>query len=63
MTASYKEHADKIGTTIKHRVGELIIDVRILDIKQAWGQVKYQITPVKGSGAVWIVVPGVNGCK
>ena len=52
-----QEHMKQIGKTIQHTLGGLIIDVEIIDVKTSWGQVKYQITPVSGSGTVWIVAP------
>lgn len=51
------EHTEKIGTIITVRLGKLWVDVKILDVRPSFGRVDYQITPVKGSGTVWIEAP------
>jgi hypothetical protein len=52
-----KDHFKNVGETISVPMAGLTVDVKVMDIKQSWGQVKYQITPVSGEGEVWIVAP------
>jgi len=32
----------------------LIVEVTVLDVKISWGKERYQITPVAGSGEIWV---------
>lgn len=34
-------------------VGDMDVDVRVLDIRTSYGQVQYEVTPVAGFGKVW----------
>lgn len=43
-----------IGAQGSITVGELHIDVRVLDVKQSYGKVRYLIQPVAGSGQQWM---------
>lgn len=54
------DHCKKVGSTIQHKMNGLTIDVTIEDVKLSWGQVKYSIKPVSGSGSIWIVAPEEN---
>jgi hypothetical protein len=58
MTA--KQQAELIGKT-GHIITEsrrdsvgLSVDVRIVDVRQAYGKTQFQITPLSGNGLVWI---------
>lgn len=33
---------------------QLLVNVRITDVRVAFGKVQYQITPLSGNGLVWI---------
>lgn len=44
---------------IKNKTGTiwingLSIEVTILDIREVWGTIHYLITPIDGSGSVWV---------
>lgn len=49
-----KEYLDKIGRRGEISLGQLRIIVTILDVKQAWGQIRWLVSPVEGSGAQWV---------
>lgn len=52
MTAA--QMAVLIGQTVDLAQDSLIFPVRILDVKQRWGQVRALITPVAGAGESWV---------
>ena len=43
-----------IGNIIQYKLGGFVIDVKILNVKQSFGNFRYLITPAIGSGEVWI---------
>ena len=43
-----------IGAQGSITVGELHIDVRVLDVKQSYGKVRYLVQPIAGSGQQWM---------
>lgn len=49
-----RELSQRIGQTATYRVGDMQIDVEVLDIKYTWGQVRYLITPTAGYGNQWV---------
>ena len=51
---SVKELMTKIGKSGVVKVGGLSVEVTIVDIKTEFGRERYLVTPVKGSGEVWI---------
>ena len=36
------------------RCESLLVTCRILDIKQAYGRMRFQVSPVNGSGSMWV---------
>jgi hypothetical protein len=52
MTIS--QHVNQIGNTGSILADGLTVQVRITDVKQAYGVVRYAVTPVAGSGSVWV---------
>lgn len=44
-------YVGKIGTIFAKG---LTIEVNIMDVKEAYGNVRYKVTPVAGSGEVWV---------
>lgn len=48
-----------IGQTVNYRVGEMMVQVRVSDVKTVWGQLRVQITPLMGSGSQWVNVESV----
>jgi len=51
MKALIDKYVGKKGTI---SAGGLTIEVEILDVKLAWGQERYEVQPVAGSGKVWV---------
>ena len=43
-----------IGQTAQIKEKELLIDIEIIDFKQSWGKNRYLITPIAGSGEIWV---------
>lgn len=37
-----------------HGSGDMVFQVRITDVKTAYGRLRYQITPLVGTGTAWI---------
>lgn len=48
------QEIEKIGTTVSISLNGLNVEVKILDVKQSYGKVRYLVTPVAGSGQVWV---------
>ncbi len=34
--------------------GGMQVEVIVLDLKQSWGKLRYQISPISGSGDIWV---------
>lgn len=49
-----KEHLKAVGQFADIPLNGLRVTVEILDVKNSWGTIRYQVTPVSGSGAIWI---------
>jgi hypothetical protein len=49
-----KEMATFIGREAQWKTNGLSISVTVVDVKQAWGKLRYQISPVSGNGATWV---------
>ena len=43
-----------VNQKVHIRLGGLTVAVVILDIKEAWGKTRYQVSPVAGKGEVWV---------
>jgi hypothetical protein len=43
-----------IGQTATIRLSGLTIAVRIIDIKETWGRTRYLVTPIAGSGEIFV---------
>ncbi len=52
MTA--KEASKIIGQHATYRTGSLFFRVEVTDIKVAYGRIRYQITPLRGTGESWV---------
>ena len=52
MTA--KEAAKLIGTTALYDVSTMRVQVKIVDIRTAYGRTDYRIEPVAGVGGMWV---------
>lgn len=48
------QHVSFIGCTADIESAGLTIRVNITDVKQAYGVVRYSVTPVAGSGSQWV---------
>lgn len=56
-----EQHHGHIGTlTLKREYPGLEIEVQILDEKHVYGQRRYQVTPIAGSGTVWVLATKVH---
>lgn len=40
--------------------GGLTVNVRITDVKQSYGVIRYQVTPISGFGSIWVDATRVN---
>jgi len=45
---------ENIGKTVAVELGNLIVYIKILDHKVSYGRHRWFVTPVAGSGEVWI---------
>jgi hypothetical protein len=50
-TLALSQAIGKLGTLASDK---LYFDVRIIDAKLAYGNLRYQVTPVSGTGSVWV---------
>jgi hypothetical protein len=51
---SLADLARLIGQTVNIRVEQFTVPVTVSDAKVAYGNVRYLVTPVGGSGTVWV---------
>jgi len=52
MKVSDVQHLkNKTGSIL---IGGMYVEVQILDIRETWGNVQYLISPVTGSGSIWV---------
>lgn len=51
---SIKEMAENIGREGAITMDGVRVYVRILDVKQAYGNLRYLITPLEGIGQTWV---------
>ena len=49
-----KEITQYVGKTGNVLLGGLTVAVKIKDVKNSYGRIRYLITPVTGSGEVWV---------
>lgn len=52
---SVAELMKDIGKTVLVRDGEIQYEVKIVDVKTAYGQIRYLVRPVAGSGEKWVM--------
>lgn len=43
-----------IGRPADVDLNGMIVRVRISDVKSSYGNIRYQVTPLSGSGSVWV---------
>lgn len=41
-----------VGKEVHTNLGGVMVKVKVLDIKQVWGKLRYVITPVAGHGTI-----------
>lgn len=51
MKNEVQQFVGKKGTIL---VGGLMVGVRITDVKMAWGKLRFEVSPLAGSGSVWV---------
>ena len=49
-----KEYLKFIGKTSIYHCNDLLIPVKITDVKQVYGNIHFEIEPVSGKGSVWV---------
>lgn len=45
--------AARIGSTASLRTSDFVVAVTVINVKQAYGNVRYLVTPVAGAGETW----------
>ena len=51
MKELFEKYIDKIANI---RLGGLIVNVKVLDIKTGWGKTRFLVQPVEGAGQIWV---------
>jgi hypothetical protein len=51
---SISEMAKMIDKTMLYRLNGLEFSVRVIDMKQAYGVARAEITPIGGNGRIWV---------
>ena len=54
MTITAKDMIHAMNSEALYVTGGLSVDVRIVDVKQTYGRICYQIVPVQGMGEKWV---------
>jgi uncharacterized protein (AIM24 family) len=49
-----KETIALLGRTVVVQFGGVNVNCKILDVKTVWGQERWQVEPLSGSGQVWV---------
>ena len=55
-----KEYLNFIGKTSVYPINSLAIQVKITDVKQVYGNIHFEITPISGRGSVWVRDDSLN---
>jgi len=50
-----KEVINKLNKTAMYDMNGLKIEVTTIDFKTAWGNTRFLITPVAGTGEIWVL--------
>lgn len=56
-TSVLSGYLGKVGTVW---VGNMKVNVKVVDVKQSYGCLRYQVSPVDGSGATWMDAGSVS---
>ena len=50
-----KELVEKyVGKGAMIKLGGLVVNVIIEDVRQSWGRVRFQVSPISGHGSIWV---------
>lgn len=49
-----KEMMKFIGKEVSYNIHGLTVQVKVIDIRQAYGRIDYRITPINGKGNIWV---------
>jgi hypothetical protein len=50
-----KKEMENVGKLAEIKFNGMVFDVEIIDFKEAYGTVRYQVKPVKGKGTAWMI--------
>jgi hypothetical protein len=56
-----KEASEVIGRTFEVRAGEFGVLATVQDVKVSFGKIRFQVSPLAGSGSAWIEVDRIIG--
>ena len=51
---SIMEIADRVGKQAAYNINGINVDIKIIDIRQVYGNTRYLITPLAGTGQIWV---------
>jgi hypothetical protein len=51
-----KEVETYVGKKATVKLGGLVVEVKVTDVKHVYGRNRFLVTPVSGSGEVWVEV-------
>ena len=54
MAHTAAKMAVAIGQTVNVRVESFTIQMKVLDVKSAWGNIRLEVEPLNGTGSAWI---------
>lgn len=54
MTVTAKDMVHAMNAEVLYVTGGLSVEVRIVDVKQTYGSIRYQIVPAQGMGEKWV---------
>ena len=43
-----------VGKRAYIHAGGMLVEVIVLDVKQSWGRMRYQVSPISGQGEIWV---------
>ena len=49
-----REHLELIGKTANYFINEMIFEVKVIDVRNAYGRIDYKVLPIAGCNSKWV---------
>lgn len=58
---STREMMQYVGMVASVQVESWIVPMKIVDVKESWGRLRFLVTPIHGTGTAWIEEQRIRG--